>query len=646
MRRFVLFLSSLCFMIACNGNFSEQENAVLPEDYAALESLYNTLGGENWNNNTNWCSDKPLEEWYGVYTHLGRVVAIDLSNNNLVGTLPSELASLTQLKSLNLAINRITGSIPESYSTMPNLTHLSLYNNSLSGEIPSSLNNLDGWRYNWGYAVRGNRYNRFNLYDCGITAPDFDLTLLSGERLRVDSEFYAANNYTLLFQWSQDKHGFVNTLKPLYDKYNPFGLEVVSWCAEAPNVASLVKSYGVEWSVATVSEQMPLCQYSTTYYPVGVTPTVTMFDSQGKLVFSDVVESRGNIVSVVEKLFADIINPDLYYSTDFSADGKVVKMQCAEEGAGIDVVLMGDGFSDRMIADGTYLYNMQQTANALFALEPMRSFSHLFNLYGVNVVSPNEVIASNATTALKCRFGEGTTVVGDNEKCVEYAQKAVGDKSLDDVLIVVVVNSDRYAGTTYNYYPTEAGDFGSGAAIAYLPLVSDSRMFEGLLCHEAVGHGFAKLDDEYVLEGMGRMPVDEVTYREQREAFGWYKNTDIYSSVHFVKWKELLKDRRYTAAGLGVFEGASTYAYGVYRPTDQSVMNKNEGGFNAPSRESIYYRIHKLAYGKEWHYSVDVFKEYDYINFIGATACVVENGIDNQSITPLSAPVVCSEPLR
>lgn len=58
MRRFVLFLSSLCFMIACNGNFSEQENVVLPEDYAALESLYNTLGGENWNNNTNWCSDK------------------------------------------------------------------------------------------------------------------------------------------------------------------------------------------------------------------------------------------------------------------------------------------------------------------------------------------------------------------------------------------------------------------------------------------------------------------------------------------------------------------------------------------------------------------------------------------------------------
>ena len=38
-------------------------------DWAVLVALYNTTGGANWRNNTNWLSDRPLSEWYGVATN-------------------------------------------------------------------------------------------------------------------------------------------------------------------------------------------------------------------------------------------------------------------------------------------------------------------------------------------------------------------------------------------------------------------------------------------------------------------------------------------------------------------------------------------------------------------------------------------------
>ena len=33
-----------------------------------LEILYNETDGPNWKNNTNWCSDKDIGEWYGIET--------------------------------------------------------------------------------------------------------------------------------------------------------------------------------------------------------------------------------------------------------------------------------------------------------------------------------------------------------------------------------------------------------------------------------------------------------------------------------------------------------------------------------------------------------------------------------------------------
>ena len=79
---------------------------------AALTALYNATGGANWGNNTNWLSDRTLGDWYGVTTDTtGRVVALDLFENQLTGTLPVELGTLASLTILNLRDNQLGGTI-------------------------------------------------------------------------------------------------------------------------------------------------------------------------------------------------------------------------------------------------------------------------------------------------------------------------------------------------------------------------------------------------------------------------------------------------------------------------------------------------------------------------------------------------------
>ena len=114
---------------------------------------------------------------------------------------------------------------------------------------------------------------------------------------------------------------------------------------------------------------------------------------------------------------------------------------------------------------------------------------------------------------------------------------------------------------------------------------------------------------------MGAIPSEEVTNTQtQQTNWGWWKNVDFTSDVTAVRWAKFISDSRYANEKLGAYEGAMTYWTGVWRPTENSIMRYNTGGFNAPSREAIYYRIHRLAYGDEWTYDYETFVEYDEIN--------------------------------
>ena len=111
-------------------------------DRAALEALYDATDGSNWTDNTNWRSDAPLDEWYGVTMHQGRVWGLGLHDNALSGPIPSDLAALTNVRWLHFTSNALTGAIPGELGSLENLESLALWGNELTGAIPAALGDL------------------------------------------------------------------------------------------------------------------------------------------------------------------------------------------------------------------------------------------------------------------------------------------------------------------------------------------------------------------------------------------------------------------------------------------------------------------------------------------------------------------------
>ena len=113
-------------------------------DRAALMALYYSAGGNGWTDKTNWDSAEPLNTWFGV-TLLGndRVLELDLSANNVRGTLPADLGSLTELNALDLSKNQLRGPIPEELGDLGDLRDLYLNGNQLSGCVPDALRYLN-----------------------------------------------------------------------------------------------------------------------------------------------------------------------------------------------------------------------------------------------------------------------------------------------------------------------------------------------------------------------------------------------------------------------------------------------------------------------------------------------------------------------
>ena len=114
-------------------------------DRMVLEALYDAMGGDNWNTSTNWKTDAPLNEWYGVTTNqAGRVTSLRLLGNGLAGEIPAVVGRLRYLEfALHLGLSSgITGRIPPELGNLSNLTSLHLGGGSLDGAIPPELGNM------------------------------------------------------------------------------------------------------------------------------------------------------------------------------------------------------------------------------------------------------------------------------------------------------------------------------------------------------------------------------------------------------------------------------------------------------------------------------------------------------------------------
>ncbi|CAM9699413.1 unnamed protein product, partial [Ectocarpus sp. 12 AP-2014] len=112
-------------------------------DRDALVALFHATGGDNWTRKSNWCTSAKLGTWEGVKVNQqGRVVELDLSDNNLRGAIPVELGKLGALRNLSLAWNKLSGPIPPDLGNLSSLEKLSFWKNELSGAIPKELKRL------------------------------------------------------------------------------------------------------------------------------------------------------------------------------------------------------------------------------------------------------------------------------------------------------------------------------------------------------------------------------------------------------------------------------------------------------------------------------------------------------------------------
>lgn len=656
-----------------------------PTDRDILIALYDATNGDNWTDNTNWCTDAPLSEWYGVTLDYSqeRVQYIHLSYNNLVGSIPEEIGNLTELYTLDLSGNTLTGEIPSSIGNMHILGYLYLNNNQLTGSIPQEIGNLsdlracyiyenqlmgnipsefgnlinleycylfgnqltgevpetlsrltklqamdfsdnmlggdvpeavtatDWWQINGYRCIEQNEPGGFTFETLNLYIPDFTATDNRGNTIRT-IDIVSSHKVTLYYVWATwcgYSKAFHPVMSELYQRYKNHSLEIIGICTDGmdnPTEANnYIESNNMEWPTLMENPEGGI--------PYSRFPTVIAFDETGKMIFHSSFTSRDELPEFLKGILGEGDAP--YESTDFSADRKAYTLQTASEGNGINVVLMGDAFSDRQIADGTYEKVMQQAADAFFSEEPYASFRDMFNVYYVNAVSQNEGYFDGGETAFSCYFGEGTRVGGKDGLCMQYAQAAFNftDEQMQDVLIIVMMNSTRYAGTCWMYHNTGyTSDYGRGTSVAYFPIGTTYEDLATILHHEAGGHGFAKLNDEYAYEYMGMIPANEIRDEQNmRENYGWGKNTDYIPDPARVYWSKFIADSRYASENIGVYEGACTYWTGAYRPTENSIMNDNTGGFNAPSREAIYYRIHKLAYGESWTYDYEEFVNWD-----------------------------------
>ena len=282
--------------------------------------------------------------------------------------------------------------------------------------------------------------------------------------------------------------------------------------------------------------------------------------------------------------------------SDNYADGQVIELQSATVGNGINIVILGDGFTqDLMGSGGEYENSMVAAMEYFFSVYPYDAYREYFNVYMVAAISLEAGVSNDPATSNRSinnkfgtSYGSGTYISGNDALVRTYAGYAVGDDNTDTTMVIAVLNSPKYAGTCWMYY--------DGFSIGYCPMSTQSspnRSFRALLIHECGGHGFAHLKDEYITYNTTITPADKEDIISIQNIYDWYRNVDFTSDLSQIYWKDFIGRPKYSM--VNAYEGGGLYAYGIWRPEYNSCMNNNVDYFNAPSRWAIVKRIMELA---------------------------------------------------
>lgn len=287
------------------------------------------------------------------------------------------------------------------------------------------------------------------------------------------------------------------------------------------------------------------------------------------------------------------------YGYEYGED-EWITLQKATKGnnGGINIVLLGDGFNAKDIASGKYLNDIKQEVEYFFGIEPYKTYRDYFNVYTAIPLSTESGVGTVNTiryNRFNTTFTGGVGLKADYDEVFDYALGAptVNKGNLNQTLIIMVPNSTDYGGICQMWE--------DGSAIAFCPQSTygyplDTR---GVIQHEAGGHGFGKLGDEYIYHNAFIDFCDctccgHVFEFNAAKSLGWFDNLELTGKMHSVGWSHLIFDDRYSDI-VDIYEGGYMHNRGVFRSEPNSCMNNNIPYYSTISRESIVKRIKAYA---------------------------------------------------
>ena len=305
--------------------------------------------------------------------------------------------------------------------------------------------------------------------------------------------------------------------------------------------------------------------------------------------------------------------------TYYSNGQKVVLNQANASGCSnyFNIVILGDGYKKKdLAAGGKFERSARSAMDSFFAIEPYKTFMNRFNVYmvayestdeGTDIKSSN--IDKNTYFGTYCEGGGNTAAyVADSAPVIAAVKSAVGsaDAQYYRSIAIVLMNTDENSGSTgYPFRDYKSGFANGYASFAIAVLAANSTGTNGLVKHEAGGHAFGRLADEYYNNGSTASSSNKSDLNNWH-AKGWYWNINTSNSGNYYKFT----NSAYNSSEVSFIEGGWGYNYGMYRPTQGGMMQGSTGVFNAPSRHAIYHRIITESQGVN-AYSWSNFLEYD-----------------------------------
>ena len=398
-----------------------------------------------------------------------------------------------------------------------------------------------------------------------------------------------------------------NRLRTLNDEHSK------TFVMRAPAGAAWSVESAPEWVTVTPSSGVGKVDVTITVNEMAAgdvgTFTTGTVNSNGTVIESTHAGRGGEVVFLLDgKDYRTRMTIEQY---DYEyGDGDLYTHQTKGVGNGVNIVIMGDCFDAKDIAEGKYLQAMKDAYNYFFDIEPYVTYKDYFNVYTVFGMSADSGMGT-VNTIREARFGSQYTlnegVSPDFETVFAGACVAPINDNVSNTLVILVENSSEYSGLCYMW--------GDGSAVALVPMSNDPAPydFQGLVHHEAGGHGFGKLADEYIyhnafIQSCSCICCSHVNDINAMKSYGFYSNISLTGSMQEVPWSHMIYDPQYSNV-VDVYEGAYMHTRGVFRSEATSCMNNNIAYYNAISRESMVKRIMKYA-GEP--YSYEAFKALDH----------------------------------